>query len=402
MDGTEAQVESRMQRGWRLTGAAWGVMRRDPTMIALALVAAAFSLAGAAVILYFGGVFHPSTYSRAHFGVVALIGLYPLTLIAVFFNVALTAAAAADLRGERLTLGEALGEAWARRRRIALWALLSAGVGLLLSEIANRIPAGGRIAAWLLGAAWALATIFAIPLLTLEDANPLEAAQGSVHLVRSKWGEGLTGMVGINAWTGLVSLPALVVGIVGVVVLDSAPALGVVLIVCAAAALVTVSALSAATRQVFNLALFQYATTGGGGAFATADLQDAFFGQQPRQRRRTSRWAWVALGLIAVLFLAAVLFGHHRNSSGSGTAAAGSDPYWHVTLSSAVEGSVQPGMPVVYEGRTVGRVVSAVPGPTGVAVDFTVEPSIPYEETGKVEVNPDEPGGPVFRLDDAP
>jgi hypothetical protein len=208
-------------------------------------------------------------------------------------------------------------------------------------------------------------------------------------------------MVGINAWTALVSLPALVVGVIGIVVLRSSPVLGAALIACGAAALVTVTALSAATRQVFNLALFEYATTGGGGAFATADLQDAFFGKKPRQRRKTGRWAWIALGLIVLLVGAAAIFGHDRGGAAAG-ASGSADPYWHVTLPAAVSGSVRPGMPVVYEGRTVGTVLSATPGPTGVAVAFTVDPRIPYAETGKVEVNPGEPGGPVFRLDRAP
>jgi Family of unknown function (DUF6159) len=40
-----------------------------------------------------------------------------------------------------------------------------------------------------------------VPLLALEGAGPLEAAKESVHPIKSKWGEGITGLVGIGAWT---------------------------------------------------------------------------------------------------------------------------------------------------------------------------------------------------------
>jgi hypothetical protein len=52
---------------------------------------------------------------------------------------------------------------------------------LLIGEIANRLPGGGRLAGWLMGAAWGLATIFAVPLLALEDARPVEALRGSAR-----------------------------------------------------------------------------------------------------------------------------------------------------------------------------------------------------------------------------
>lgn len=161
-----------MSRGWRLTGAAWGVMRRDPTMIGLALLGTGCASVGVAIVLYAGGYFS-GTDSSSHFTVAWLIALYPLTFISVFFNVALASAAAASFDGRHLSLGEALRAAWDRIGRIAVWALLSAGVGLILSEIANRLPGGGKLVGWLMGAAWGLATIiFAVPLLALEDVRP--------------------------------------------------------------------------------------------------------------------------------------------------------------------------------------------------------------------------------------
>jgi Family of unknown function (DUF6159) len=273
-----------MARGWRLTRAAWALMRRDPTMIALALLGTGFGAAGAALVLYFGGYFSAGTHSRAHFWLVALIALYPLTFIGVFFNVALAAAAEASFDGRRLGLGEALRASWSRLGRIALWSLLAAGVGAVLSEISSRIPGGGKIAAWLFGAAWGLATIFVVPMLAIEDAGPIEALKGSAHLVKSKWGEGLTGLVGIGAWAAVIAIPAGIAIAAGVVVDVRHPASGIAMIAAGVVALILVSAMAAATRQVFSVALYRYATDRTAGGFATADLEHPFALKRKRGR----------------------------------------------------------------------------------------------------------------------
>ncbi len=268
--------EGRMARGWRLTMAAWRLMRRDPTMIALALLGTGFGALGAGLLLYFGGYFSHGVHSRGHFALLALVGLYPLTFVSVFFNVALAAAAQASFDGGRIGLGEALGASWRRLGHIALWSLLAAGVGAVLSEIAARIPGGGRIVAWLFGAAWALATIFVVPMLALEDAGPIEALKGSARLVKDKWGEGLTGLVGIGAWTAVVAIPAAILVGAGVVVNIRHPASGVAMIVAGVIALILVSAMASATRQVFSVALYRYAIGTPVDGFARADLERPF------------------------------------------------------------------------------------------------------------------------------
>lgn len=372
--------ESRMSRGWRLTGAAWRLMRRDATMIVLALIGTGCGLVGAALMLYLGGVFSPSHYSRSHFGVVSLVFLYPLTFVGVFFNVALTAAASATLDGRWIGVRGALEEAWGRVGRIAQWSLLAVVVGFAINQIASRIPAAGRVIAWLLGAAWGLATIFAIPLLTLEDAGPVEAARGSALLIRSKWGESLTGIVGIGAWTLFAFIPTLVVGLVGISVARQNALVGVCLITVAAVAFVGVIAISNATRQVFNLALFRYATAGAGTpGFELADFDAAF--ARKKERRRTRNWAWIALGITVGLIAIGAIFGHHRQQGTN------SSPYWHVTLPSVAAGKVSAGMPVVYRGREVGVVVESKLEAGEVVLAYTVDPRIPYSQLGQVELD---------------
>jgi Family of unknown function (DUF6159) len=343
-----------MDRGWRLTRAAWALMRRDPTMIYLALLGTGCAIAGTAIVFAAAGLFSHDPQSRAHIATAWLIALYPLTFVSVFFNVALAAAAGAHFEGRHLTLGEALRAAYDRIDRIALWALLTAGVGLLLAEIANRLPGGAKLAGWLMGAAWALATIFAIPLLALEDAGPIEALRGSAHLVKSRWGEGLTGTVGINAWTMIVTIPAAILIAIGASTVRAgrSPAAGVAMIAVGAVALVAAVALASATRQVFAVALFRYATDAPVGGFAEADLQYPF--TLAKKSRRTRPWAWVALGLIVLAVAAAAIFAHPKSTHWRG-----SEGYsWAVFKAEpGLEAEVRDGMPVRFHGKRIGQVV---------------------------------------------
>lgn len=266
-----------MRRGWRLTKGAWAVIRRDPTMVAIALMGAGFGLAGGAAMLYFSGYFDSSTHSQGDLLLAAAIGIYPMTFLSVFFNVALAGAAVASFEGRPIGVREALGISWSRLGRIAQWSLLAAGVGLVLEQLASRIPGAGRLASWLLGAAWSLATIFAVPLLALEGPGPLETAKRSVHLIRSKWGEGIVGLVSIGAWTVVVMVPVGILLGIGVSVRDRDPTAGAALIAIGVGAVLLVSALSLATRQVFSVALYRYASGAPDtGDFAAADLEEPF------------------------------------------------------------------------------------------------------------------------------
>ncbi len=265
-----------MERGWRLTKTAWALIRRDPTMVSIALMGAGCGLAATAALLYFSGYLSSPTHSRGNLALAAVIGIYPMTFLSVFFNVALAGAAAASFDGRSIGVQEALAISWKRLGRIAQWSLLAAGVGLVLEQIASRIPGAGRLASWLLGAAWSLATIFAVPLLALEGAGPLDTAKESVHLIKSKWGEGVTGLAGIGLWTVFALIPVGVIFGIGLSVRGGDATLGAALIAIAVGAILLVSAASLATQQVFSVALYRYAKGAEVGGFAIADLEDPF------------------------------------------------------------------------------------------------------------------------------
>lgn len=281
--GGQEEEEGRVARSWRLTKAAWSLVRRDRTALTLVAVTALLSAAaGIGIFWALGWLSHPIRGSRAPW---VLLTLWPLTFIGTFLNVGLAAAANAALHGQRLSLGEALAVSRRRVGQIALWSLLASGVGILLQEIASRLPFAGRALSWILGAAWGIVTMFAVPIIALEGCTAVRCVRRSGELIRSRWGEGLSGTVAISAWAALAGGGAgLLVGVGAP--LDGSPARTVVLVV-ALVWMALVASFAGATREVFAVMLYRYAADGAtDGPFSADDLQGAF---TPKRKRRWLR-----------------------------------------------------------------------------------------------------------------
>jgi hypothetical protein len=214
--------------------------------------------------------------------VAAAATAYVSTFIAVFFNVALAACAVRSLRGEDTTVGEGIRAAMQRLGPILGWTLVAATIGLVLRLLQDRIPLAAKIAVWIAGAAWAVATFFVIPVLALERSGPWQSIKRSVAVVKARWGEGATGTVAISAVTVLVVVIVMVGGAACAIVLFAAglQQLAIAVIAIAVAAVIVVSIVSSALTEIFRVAVYQYAVTGATpGAFDNALLQNAFDGR---------------------------------------------------------------------------------------------------------------------------
>src|SRR3954453_5044695 len=139
--------KGRIRRSLRLTRAAWGLIRRDRTMLLLAVLSTLLTLGGATLIFIVAGYFDHPGGSTPRLGLIWIIASFPLTWIATYLNVALAAAASEAMDGRQLGLRQALGVAQGRLLQITTWALLATAVGILIREVLGRIPWGGRIAA---------------------------------------------------------------------------------------------------------------------------------------------------------------------------------------------------------------------------------------------------------------
>jgi hypothetical protein len=268
--------EGRVERSWRLAGDAWRLVRSDRTIAILALWSAVVVTGSSALVLYFGGYFDDPNRSAGHFAIVGALSAYPITVIAIFFNVALLSAARATMDGAHMSVAGALREAGKRIGKIAVWALLAAGVGLLLDEIASRLPGGGRIAAWLVGAAWSIATIFVVPVLVLEDRGALSAVRRSASLIKERWGEAITGSLTIGFWFAFAAIPICLVFGTGAGMVETSPGAATIFMTLGVAGFVLLSAANVAVRGIFALALFRFATEGTAKTFSEADLKHPF------------------------------------------------------------------------------------------------------------------------------
>jgi hypothetical protein len=364
------RTEGKVSRGWRLTQVAWRLIRADRTMVVLALAGIGSATFFTFLVFLAGGFFSAAAHSQGHMGLVALIALYPSTLLSIFFNVALACAASAAFDGERLSADEALRMAWGKRKRIAAWALISTVVGTLIAEAANRLPGGGRIVAWFAGAAWGLATIFVIPILAMEGVGALDALKRSSSVVKSRWGEGLSGRVAIGAWSVVVAVPLAIGLAVGAALLRSHPAAGVLTIGVSLLGLVATVAAVAATQQVFAVALYRYAIDAPIGGFATSDMQYPFVADSERKKRKSwiLRIGGPILALLLILIAIGIALGPDRHT--------GSDGYFHITYSPSQAADLSAGAPVVLNHQLVGNVVAAEFDGAAVQVEFHTDPRL--------------------------
>ncbi len=148
-------------------------------------------------------------------GYLLLAGLYLLSMfIATFFNVAFFHEILHALDGRSVSVRRGVRFAASRLRAIAIWSLFAGLVGLLIGALEERIGMFGRGVVAVIGLAWSVASVFAIPAIVREDqgVNPVRYLKFSAGILRKTWGEAIIGYAGITLG-GI----ALLVGVGGIV-----------------------------------------------------------------------------------------------------------------------------------------------------------------------------------------
>lgn len=281
----------RIASGWALTKQSWAVLKNDRSLVIFPILSAVFAMIAFVLIwvptAIAAGLLGNGTVDENNpiIGVGAVVTIYASTFIAIFFNVALAACAERSLRGEDTTVGEGVSAAMRRIGPIIGWTLVAGTVGLILRVLEERFPLLGRIAVWIAGAAWAVATFFVVPVIALEGAGPFRSLKRSVQVVKDKWGEGATGQVAISAATGLIVFGIVFVGggiayaLAAVNLAPVAFAVGAV----AVAAVIVVAIISSALNSIFRVAVYQYAASGRMSAGFDPQLVQSAFGARGRR-----------------------------------------------------------------------------------------------------------------------
>ncbi len=171
----------------------------------------------------------PNGASRAHIGftpgaMVYLAFLYFLSMfIATFCNVAFYHEILAALTGQPVSIARGLKFAGTRLWSIVMWTLFAGVVGLIIKAIEQRMAIVGQIIARIIGLAWSIAAVFAIPVIVRKEtnANPVVVLRDSAGILKRTWGEALIGYAGLTFASSLITLGTLML-VVGAVILSVA------------------------------------------------------------------------------------------------------------------------------------------------------------------------------------
>lgn len=185
--------------------------------------------------------------------------------LATFFNAAFFHQIMVALKGGRVSVTAGLRFAISKLPSIFLWSLLAGAVGLVIKSLEEKVGFLGQLVLRFLGAAWSVASVFAIPVLIVEPGtNPFAVLRQSAATIRKTWGESLIGYVGIQFGSFLVLLASILflagAGVLAMLlhnfwILAGAGVLWVL-------GLVAFAYLSSVAAQVYRCALFLYAAEG--------------------------------------------------------------------------------------------------------------------------------------------
>ncbi len=263
---------ARIATGWELMKQSFRVLRQDKELIVFPLfsgTACLLVLASFALPLWntpwFHQMFEDQQAPQDPLAYVLLFAFYTVNyFVIVFFNAALVSCALKRLAGGDPTVGYGLKQAASRLPQILAWAVVSATVGVILKMIESKSEKVGQIVASLVGAGWAIATYFVVPILVVEKVGPLDALKRSTSLMRRTWGETLAGKMGLGLVIFLAMLPGMALLVLGFVAAASSGhavlagvgiGLGVVWIL-------GVSLVSSAVQSILLTALYLYASEG--------------------------------------------------------------------------------------------------------------------------------------------
>ncbi len=200
-------------------------------------------------------------------GSLFLLAIYLVSMfLATFFNVAFYSEIIAALNGRGVSFRRGLSTACSRLPSILAWSLLAGLVGWLIRRIEERLPLAGRIVAGMIGLAWSIAAVFAIPVIIQEQTlrNPIKILQQSAMTLKRAWGEGLIGYIGFSAGTFVIFvcslLPLLLA--VALAVLFKSVWLMVIVGVIWFLGLLLMAYVSGVAGHVYRCALYMYATEG--------------------------------------------------------------------------------------------------------------------------------------------
>ncbi len=304
-----------VKRSNTLALASYEVLRRDKALLALPFM----GLLGSIVItvafwipiwLITNGVESSTADAAAEWGVQpvvwisAIVSCLLVSLISVFFSVALAYGAWQRFQGNKPTISDCISAAVDRLDVIVPWSLLAGTIGLLpsiarnlrdfLKDLPFFIGPIITVLSWVFAIVWDVISFLVPPILVVERPGPMASFRRSRQLFRDTWGTQLVNQVSF----GLIWLVAVVGGLAVVAIIGAIPfAVGVPGVIYLFAALgivwlAIVSVAIGALTGIFKMALYLFATTGEvPGDFQDTGLEEAFANRKELKAERKAKRA---------------------------------------------------------------------------------------------------------------
>lgn len=191
-------MTGRISRGWRLFKATFAILKKEKSLALFPVISAILSLLVLVVFIFPALMIFSSTGADteswgatqyAMWIILLFVFYFVIYLITIFFKAAVISNATEVMRGNNPTMGQGIGASSSHIGKLAIWALIQATIGLVLSMIRNRDNIIATILSSLVAAAWELVTFFVIPVLIFEEQGIPGSIKESWNLFKKTWGE---------------------------------------------------------------------------------------------------------------------------------------------------------------------------------------------------------------------
>ncbi len=259
---------NRLKASWMLTKACFAVLKKDKELMMFPVFCGILTILGTIAFAVPGYALASSDMTEdgmnLAFGALGITYSFVTYSIVLFFNVAVLSCAKIRFEGGDPTLADGFKAGRDNLGVIFSWAAVGGVVSFIIRQLEQSFGVFGSIVAKLIGGAFAVVSYFAIPVMIFEKVGPSAAFTRSKEIIKKTWGEALGAYLGfsvittIAAWTIIFSLVG--TGIMSISMGTYVPFTigGVVSLAAFLLAAIVTSCLS----QIFQAALYIYATTG--------------------------------------------------------------------------------------------------------------------------------------------
>lgn len=223
------QKVGRIKASFLLAAESFRFLKADPEMMLLPIIGFFLNLAlwiPAAVIVFVGpaggsieglGAIFPEEGESLPpwFYLVIFYGFFTSAFTLAFVQAGIAHLVSMRARGQNDTLGGALGVTMSLLPSLLLWSFITATVGFVLRQIAERSKILMRIVVAIVGVAWSVLTYFVIPALVIERQSTVNSIKRSGKVFRDSWGETIVSNISLSGFFMVLML--LLIGVYAVI-----------------------------------------------------------------------------------------------------------------------------------------------------------------------------------------